>query len=363
MKNTRIPATWYLDDDVLTAARKRIRRILDLFDHVVVAFSGGKDSMVVLHLMHEFQERVKVMFLDEELIPETVLGVVDYYRQLDWVDMRWVAVPLSNTKYILGKTYPYVQWDESGEREWLRPKPAHSLTSLVLPPKDGTSYDQSEMPACVPGMFGLNGKVCVLTGVRATEGNRRFLSIATKLNECYIVAAEGSKQVQQGKPIYDMTEEDVFKYLYECGANVSKIYDAQAAIGSNLRVSSPLHVEKMLYAPEQNQHDPEFWDRVTKIFPEVRIQERYGADLDREGAAKGYGNTWQDIRRWIDENITDPELYPKAVKCYDRVKRRAVMAPDRYPLHLILDHFVTGLFAKRDILPRATKAFRAKAIS
>jgi hypothetical protein len=35
----------YIDTDVLTEAKKRIHHIFDLFDTVVVMFSGGKDSL------------------------------------------------------------------------------------------------------------------------------------------------------------------------------------------------------------------------------------------------------------------------------------------------------------------------------
>lgn len=35
----------YQDTDVLTEAKKRIHHIFDIFDTVVVMFSGGKDSL------------------------------------------------------------------------------------------------------------------------------------------------------------------------------------------------------------------------------------------------------------------------------------------------------------------------------
>jgi len=40
----------YLDQDVLTAAKERIRHVLTTYDKVAVSYSGGKDSHVVLHL-------------------------------------------------------------------------------------------------------------------------------------------------------------------------------------------------------------------------------------------------------------------------------------------------------------------------
>lgn len=76
----------YLKEDVLTMARQRIRHVYDIFDNVVVMFSGGKDSMVCIHLVRELHEErglgpVRAVFRDEELIPDSVIETVDRYRR------------------------------------------------------------------------------------------------------------------------------------------------------------------------------------------------------------------------------------------------------------------------------------------
>ena len=83
----------YLDEDVLTAARSRCDRILREFDDHYVAFPCGKDSLVCLHLMREARERagltgrMKASFLDEELIPDSVVKFVEEHLHKDWLKL------------------------------------------------------------------------------------------------------------------------------------------------------------------------------------------------------------------------------------------------------------------------------------
>ena len=123
----------YIDNDVYIEAKKRIHHIYDIFDNIVVMFSGGKDSLVTLHLVHEVaKERnitkpIDVVFRDEELIPDEVINFVDKYRKMDWINMIWFTVPLKSQKFVMAVCHSYIQWDK--KRKWVRQKPdwAYSL--------------------------------------------------------------------------------------------------------------------------------------------------------------------------------------------------------------------------------------------
>ncbi len=344
----------FIDANVYEEAKKRIHHIYDLHDNVVCSFSGGKDSGVLINIAWEVaQERgldkVDVIFRDEELVPQAVLDNVFYYRQQPWTNFIWYAVPLRSNKYILGETSTIVFWDPSGDRQWLRPKPewAETLedTKDIL-----TQYTMDNVIA-----KNYKGSVAIMTGVRASESLVRYRSVVNALYDNYISQSPANTRVKLCKPIYDWEVYDVFKYFSDTGYRYTSWYEAQLWADDTFRVATPLNTENSKKLDKWAKEDPEFYDRLSTIFPEVRAQERYINDIDKSHIVKKYGKDLDGVELWIKKNIAEgTNAFRKAMAELQRIRRRSKTQPAIWLPHgnaeYVLKEFMKGSY-KRQIMP------------
>ncbi|NBW22265.1 MAG: peptidase S14, partial [Caulobacteraceae bacterium] len=228
----------YININVLDAAKDRIKHLIYKFDTIIVSFSGGKDSLVVLNLVQEvyndlgIKDKLKVIFKDEELIPDDVINFVQDIFLSNIYDFTYYCIQLKSEKFILGKKIPYIQWDS--KRNHIRKIPKYAITDW------DNIYDQYSADLFVTKKY--KGKKVLITGIRADESLIRLRSVVNKKNDSYY-SSTNTQGVMIGKPIYDWSEKDIFKYLYDNKINYAKIYDAQLFNNENLRVSTPLHAE------------------------------------------------------------------------------------------------------------------------
>lgn len=350
----------YIDEDVYTMAKRRIKHVVQTFDSVLVSFSGGKDSLATLYLVDEvykelgIEEKVKVVFRDEELIPDDVIQFVTAEAMSGKWDFRYYAIPLESSKLILGETYDYIQWDS--EREWVRQPPEFAIR---LEKGDNRVFNQYEADTfiCKDEV----GRVAIINGIRADESLVRFQSSVMKKNENYILSTK-DKRIKFVRPIYDWTEEDIFIYFYKAGIPYAPIYNKQMWNKQRLRVATPLHAESAKQLGKLRTIYPTFYEQILRIFPEVEVQDRYWGEFDRLGVIYQYPRTFDGIRKYVYENITDANQRALAIERLASAERnrnsRMKTVEGRknfggYPVLQVFKAILAGQY-KRELLAKKT---------
>ena len=208
-----------------------------------------------------------------------------------------------------------------------------------------------------------NGKVAIVNGIRADESIVRYRSVVNKVTENYI-AKSFSPRATLCKPIYDWQMNDVFKYFKDNNLRYSSWYEEQMWSGDALRVASPLIAESMKTIEKWALMDPEFYDRLTQVFPEVRAHERYKGTISDKHLYKEYGRDMNGVKEWIQATVDrESSTYKTMMSKWKNLDQLAKSNPERYLVNgnaeWILGHFINGRILHGDIYPKTTAQVRA----
>ena len=293
-----------IDADVLTKARERIAHVYDLFDTIVVSFSGGKDSTAILNLtLDEARRRGKLplqaFFYDEEAIHPETIEYVERVAKLPEIDLKWFCVPVKHRNGCSRRAPWWYPWAPEDEAKWVRPLPARAIRAFPgysLWPVES----RQSVPELNPHVARLyHGTVGMLTGVRADESLRRYMSVSHEEVDNYI-AYPGVDRYATVKPIYDWTTEDVWLAPSLFGWDYNRAYDVQerAGIGRNSqRVAPPYGEEPMQRLWMYAVCWPHLWDKMTARVPGARTAARYSTSdiYGFGGVVLPDGRSWQDM--------------------------------------------------------------------
>lgn len=108
----------YHNVNVLDASRKRISETFDNTERQYIAFSGGKDSSVMFHLVMEEaikrNKKIGVMFIDlEAQYSETIAHAKEMFQMYrDNIDPHWICVPMLLRNAVTNYEPRWKAWDE-----------------------------------------------------------------------------------------------------------------------------------------------------------------------------------------------------------------------------------------------------------
>ena len=346
----------YTGIDVLTAARNRISLVFDHFEKFYVAFSGGKDSTVLTHLVMEQAikrgKKVGLMYIDfEAQYADTIAHVQEVYEEYrDYIDPHWVCVPMLLRNAVTNYEPRWLCWDPEKKDLWIRPMPENV--------KHVEDY-----PFCLPGMefeefivlfaewYGDGAKTAGFIGIRAQESLHRYCAIATweKKNLMFRGQRWTTKTVDECYnvyPIYDWLTEDIWRFHAMCpGKSHNLIYDKMQMAGvplSQQRLCQPFGDDQRRGLWLYHILEPQTWARLV-----VRVNgANSGANYIQEsGNVTGYdhitlppGHTWRSFTNLLLQTMpkkTREHYLPRFKKFMVGWRRRGYPSiPDECPPEL-----------------------------
>ncbi|QBF82639.1 DUF3440 domain-containing protein [Shewanella maritima] len=296
----------FLNNDVNTQARARINELFDTLDSVYVAFSGGKDSGVLLHLVIEEARKrqclpIHVLYVDMEAQYQHTHDFIKTFAESRDVVMHWVCLPLSLRNASSQYQPKWVCWDPEREDVWVRALPVidnpqcHIVTALDFFP---FYYYAMEFEEFVKE-YGLwlaeqtQQTMAALVGIRSDESLNRYRTIKNR-NKGKLAHFQWTTKVTQSLylayPIYDWKVEDVWAAYGKFGWSYNHVYDLMHKAGVSL------HQQRLCqpYGDDQKKGlwlyhilEPQTWERLVVRVEGCNFGARYSK---KQGHILGYYN-------------------------------------------------------------------------
>ena len=292
-----------LPQNVFEAAVERTRALFkDPRDRVVVSFSAGKDlgvclEIAILAATLEGRLPVTVTMRDEEILLPGTFEYAERVAERPEVDFRWIV---QNHPYlnIYDRRMPYL-WafdPELPPEQWVR-----------RPPSWATYIEEQPIEAiCTSKLFPPphpDGKVYNIVGLRASESSRRMMGLHSAGG--YLTAMNPKTGVYGARPIYDMTDSDIFLCISKMGWDYNRAYDVMHKLGiprAHLRIAPVTMNEAGLTSLILARKAwPDWFDKVCERAPGVRQAALFGKRMLEPNRLSG--ELWEDCfrRECIDE--------------------------------------------------------------
>jgi predicted phosphoadenosine phosphosulfate sulfurtransferase len=308
-----------LKDDVFKVAVERIVELYNGGHRLVVAFSAGKDSGVMLELTRIAAKivgkpYVEVFMADDEIMFPGTFEYAERVAQMPDVKFYWMSgrQPMPNV-FNRAEPYWWVFDPLLDPEEWVRKPPEYIIWSDII-----DLYNMIS-PKYFPPEPGK--KLISLVGIRVAESHARLLSISAASG--FSSSFPNRYGVYKGAPIYDWADGDIWKAIYENNWDYNKAYDVMLKMGmkrSRMRIAPPLMTWYGAASLKIGAHAwPHWFDKVCKRCPGVRQVAFYGQRAVTPNRRSD--ETWQQC--YIRECIKNaPEWISKrAIFAHDHVLR------------------------------------------
>ncbi len=347
----------YRQENVLSAAKRRISLAIDNTERCYVAFSGGKDSTVLLHLVMEEAikrgRKVGVMISDLEAqyaaTVKHIRATVDLYR--DHIDLHWMCLPLNLRNAVTNYEPQWQAWDATKRDIWVRQPPADAITDPDFYPWFQPGMEFEELVVLWGEWYGQGRPTAGFIGIRAQESLNRYMAVAVWAKTDVMLngwrwTTRVIDEVYNVYPLYDWRSEDIWRFhakYPELPHN--SIYDKMHMAGvplSQQRLCQPYGDDQRKGLWLYHIIEPETWPKLIARVNGVNGGALYSQESGNVSGVNKIklppGHTWKSFTTLLLQSLPRPtqEHYVKNFKRFIKGWRRRGYAiiPDYAPPEL-----------------------------
>jgi predicted phosphoadenosine phosphosulfate sulfurtransferase len=265
--------------NVHEATLKRLKVVFDDFDNVLVAFSCGKDSGIVLNMAYDYAKQTnqlhKLSFYYEDYEADYKYTHEYADRMFKYIDVEkkyWLCLPITAACAVSMYENRWHPWKKEQEKIWVRSMPKYDYV---------VNQDNCPFPF-TPGIKGFDtriyfsewfaeqyGSTAVLIGIRADESLTRRAIFTSQhrryMHKSLVWSKTISKSICNFYPIYDWKTADIWVANAKFKWDYNKIYDLYYQAGltiDQMRVASPFHQSGIVNLHLFRTIDPDSWGKM-----------------------------------------------------------------------------------------------------
>lgn len=269
----------YLNKNVYQATLERIERCFREFDNVLVSFSGGKDSGVLLNLCYEYAKKhnllhkLAVYHLDYEAqYSYTTEYVTKTFERLNDVKRFWLCIPVGANCGCKLDSSIWIPWNKAEKHLWCRKMPR--LPYVINESNCPFSFGIGEKDYYVQDKFcqwfaSEYGKTITVIGIRTDESFERQK----------LIWQLGWLLENKAYPIYDWKTTDIWVANGKFNWEYNRIYDLFYKAGlslSQMRVANPFHSCGLGNLKLYRVIEPKTWAKLLNRVNGVNFGRIYG---------------------------------------------------------------------------------------